>query len=111
MTGGETPQKMPRRAEWLFVLKCYAAAGGAPSLAVENPSIAPLGIADWNERLDAAVGVVLRPGHKIRPFRNGVEIFPRMLKAIQGASRSIEFLFFIYKNGDVAEQMCDALVE
>jgi len=102
---------LPRRAEWLFFLEHYAAAGGAPSLATDQVSSNPLGIHDWAQRLEAAVGVVLRSGHKVTPFRNGVEIFPRMLRAIASASVSIEFLFFIYQDGEVAHEICDALID
>ncbi|MEJ2540218.1 MAG: phospholipase D-like domain-containing protein [Gemmatimonadota bacterium] len=43
------------------------------------------------------------------PLRNGVEIFPAMLEAIDDARSSIEFETFVYWSGDVARRMAEAL--
>ncbi len=102
--------RLPQRAEWEFNLKLYAALGGAPSLS--RPPRDPDSLSDdhWKMLFEHALGVSLRPGHAIERFRNGIEIFPPMLRAIESAQRSIEFLFFVYWGGDVARRFCDALV-
>lgn len=102
--------QLPRRAEWEFNLKLYAATGGAPSFA--RPGRQPDSLSDphWHQLFEHAIGVSLRPGHTIGCFRNGSQIFPPMLRSIESARRSIEFLFFVYWGGDVAQRFCDALV-
>lgn len=50
-------------------------------------------------------------GNTIEILRNGDEIFPSMLDAIRGATRSIDFLTFVYWQGEVTEQFADALSE
>ena len=62
-------------------------------------------------RLAEALGVPFTTATDVRPLRNGTEIFPAMLGAIASAERSIEFETFIYWSGDIAERMCDALVD
>jgi len=45
----------------------------------------------------------------VEPLRNGVEIFPAMLEAIDEAEESIEFETFVYWSGDIARRMAEAL--
>lgn len=59
--------------------------------------------------LEAVLGTPFTDGNAIRRYRNGDEIFPTMLQAIQGARETIEFLTFVYWTGDVAEAFADAL--
>ena len=42
---------------------------------------------------------------------NGDEIFPAMLAAIRSARRTITFTTYLYEDGDVADQVADALAE
>ena len=44
-------------------------------------------------------------------LRNGCQIFPAMLDAIASASRSVEFLTFIYWTGEIAELFARALAD
>lgn len=48
-------------------------------------------------------------GNRVEPLRNGVEIFPSMLEAIDEATRSIELETFVYWKGDIARKTADAL--
>lgn len=48
-------------------------------------------------------------GNRLVLLRNGVEIFPPMLEAIERARESVNFLTFIYWTGDIAERFADAL--
>lgn len=61
--------------------------------------------------LESVVGVPFTDGNRIEVYRNGVEIFPAMLGAIRGAQTSIEFLTFIYWNGNIAREFAAALAE
>jgi len=60
-------------------------------------------------RLTEALGAPFVDGHRVDPLRNGVEIFPAMLEAIDDARESIEFETFVYWSGDVARRVADAL--
>lgn len=57
---------------------------------------------------EAVIGEVFTEGNSVRVLRNGVEIFPAMLDAIRSATRTIEFVTFVYWTGDVAVEFADA---
>lgn len=59
--------------------------------------------------LEASLGVPFVEGNEVDILRNGVEIFPAMITAIDDARESVDFLTFIYWGGDVAERFADAL--
>ncbi len=50
-------------------------------------------------------------GNRIDILRNGVQIFPAMLEAIESASERIDFLTFVYWKGDIARRMAEALAD
>ena len=50
-------------------------------------------------------------GNSIDVLKNGIQIFPAMLSAIQAAERSIEFVTFVYWQGEVARNFAHALAE
>ena len=54
-------------------------------------------------------GVPVSPGNRLDLLRNGEQIFPAMLAAIQDALRSIDLLTFVYWSGDIGTQFADAL--
>jgi cardiolipin synthase len=62
-------------------------------------------------RVEGIVGIPATDGNRIAPLRNGVEIFPAMLAAIEAAEHTIEFLTFVYWEGEIAERMAEALAE
>ena len=61
------------------------------------------------------LGVLLGPafvgGNRFQALRNGDEIFPAMLAAIQGARTSINFESYIYWSGEIGQRFADALAE
>jgi len=59
--------------------------------------------------LEAVLGVSVSSGNKIDVLKNGDQIFPAMLEAIDAAERSIDFLTFIYWNGEIGEQFAEHL--
>jgi cardiolipin synthase len=48
-------------------------------------------------------------GHDLVVLRNGDEIFPAMIRAIERARRSIDFETFVYWQGDIAIRFAEAL--
>jgi cardiolipin synthase len=59
--------------------------------------------------LEAVLGVSASSGNRVDVLRNGDEIFPAMLEAIDEAERSIDFLTFIYWNGDIGKGFAEHL--
>lgn len=59
--------------------------------------------------LETALGCTFSSGNRIEVLRNGVEIFPPMLEAIERAAETIEFLTFVYWSGAIARRFAHAL--
>ena len=59
--------------------------------------------------LEQVLGIPFSSGNAVEVLRNGDEIFPAMLNAIQIAETSIDFLTFVYWTGDIADRFADAL--
>ena len=57
------------------------------------------------------VGASVQDGNRIEHLRNGAEIFPAMLDAIDAARDSVHFLTYVYWTGDIAERCARALEE
>lgn len=66
---------------------------------------------DLHQKLETALGAPFSRGNRITVLRNGVEIFPAMLEAIDAARETIEFLTFVYWSGDIAVRFADALAD
>ena len=60
---------------------------------------------------DAALGTLLGPpivsGNLVATLRNGDEIFPAMLEAINGAQRTVTFETYIYWSGDIGKAFAE----
>lgn len=65
----------------------------------------------FRREMDAMLGPAVLPGNAITALQNGDEIFPAMLQAIRGATRSITFETYIYWSGDIGKAFADALKE
>lgn len=59
----------------------------------------------------ATVGARFVEGNRLKVLKNGVEIFPEILEALAGATKTIEFLTFVYWQGDIARKVADTLAE
>ena len=61
--------------------------------------------------LEGVIGVPATEGNRVEVLRNGDEIFPAMLEAIDQAEHTIDFLTFVYWAGEVGEEfgrhLCD----
>lgn len=61
--------------------------------------------------LEAFVGITFSERNSVMRLRNGVEIFPALLRAVRLAQDRIDFVTFVYWTGDIARQMATALAE
>ena len=53
--------------------------------------------------LEGVIGVPATEGNPVEVLRNGDAIFPAMLEAIDDAQHTIDFLTFVYWNGEIGE--------
>lgn len=65
----------------------------------------------FRREMDAILGPGVLAGNEITALQNGEQIFPAMLDAIRGASRSITFETYIYWSGEIGKTFADALKE
>jgi cardiolipin synthase A/B len=63
----------------------------------------------WQLRLQTLLGTPATTGNEIRVLRNGVQIFPAMLDAIDAAERTVDMVTFVYWRGDIARRFADTL--
>ena len=66
---------------------------------------------EFQRTLEAMVGIPATHGNRIQVLRNGDEIFPAMLEAIENASRTIDFLTFVYWKGEIGKEFAVRLCE
>ena len=59
--------------------------------------------------LEGVIGVPATEGNRIDVLRNGDEIFPAMLSAIDEAQHTVDFLTFVYWSGSIGTKFADAL--
>lgn len=59
--------------------------------------------------LEQTIGIPFSKGNSVSVLKNGDEIFPAMLNAIQDANECIDFLTFVYWHGDIADRFAEAL--
>ena len=64
---------------------------------------------DWSRTIHSLLGVPSTFGNDVRVLRNGDEIFPAMLRAIEGATTTVDLVTFVYWSGDIAQRFADAL--
>ncbi len=60
-------------------------------------------------RLETMLGQPMQPGNTITRLRNGDQIFPAMVRAMQAATRSIDLLTFVYWTGVPARVIGETL--
>ena len=61
--------------------------------------------------LEGLVGIPATEGNRVEILRNGDEIFPAMLAAIEAAENTVDFTTYVYWKGGIAERFADALAE
>jgi cardiolipin synthase len=65
----------------------------------------------WRQVVEAIVGIPVTEGNRVDVLRNGDEIFPAMLEAIENATETVDFLTYVYWSGDIAERFARTLAE
>ncbi|SDG28999.1 cardiolipin synthase [Onishia taeanensis] len=63
----------------------------------------------YRTELEYALGAPFTAGNHVDVMRNGVEIFPAMLDAIEDAKASIDLVTYVYWTGDIAQRFAAAL--
>jgi cardiolipin synthase A/B len=75
-----------------------------------SPDDDPAAMAElWQLRLQTLLGTPATTGNEIRVLRNGVEIFPAMLDAIDAAEHTVDLVTFVYWRGAIARRFADTL--
>ncbi len=63
----------------------------------------------WADRLHSVIGIPPTAGNEVTVLRNGVEIFPAMISAIEAASDTVDLVTFVYWSGHIADRFAQAL--
>jgi cardiolipin synthase len=63
----------------------------------------------YRRALEGLLGTPATEGNQVDVLRDGVEIFPAMLEAIEQAQRTVDLLTFVYWQGDIAQRFGEAL--
>jgi cardiolipin synthase len=63
----------------------------------------------FRRTLEGVIGVPATEGNRIDVLRNGDEIFPAMLEAIEAAENTIDFLTFVYWEGSIGGEFAQRL--
>ena len=69
----------------------------------------PPGGNDWPDRIHSVLGISATDGNRVQVLRNGAEIFPAMLDAIDRAERTVDLVTFVYWEGAIARRFAHAL--
>jgi cardiolipin synthase A/B len=84
------------------------------SVAAQNPAEA-VELTDPAKRfrrvVEGVIGVPATEGNRIDVLRNGDEIFPSMLEAIENAESTIDLLTFVYWEGSIGREFATRLVD
>ena len=65
----------------------------------------------YRRALEGLVGVPATEGNVVEILRNGDQIFPAMLSAIEESEQTIDFATYVYWTGDIAQDFAKALCE
>lgn len=63
------------------------------------------------QTMHALTGAPLSEGNQVTILKNGVEIFPSMLRTIRAAKKTINLEFYIYWDGEIGRSFAEALAE
>lgn len=81
-----------------------------PGTAAAAPDAHPdARIGRMRRRLERLIGVAATEGNALVALRNGDEIFPAMLEAIDAARHTVDMMTFVYWQGDIARRFARAL--
>jgi len=63
----------------------------------------------WADRIHSVIGMPPTDGNEITVLRNGVQIFPAMIEAVDAATQSVDMVTFVYWSGHIADRFAQAL--
>jgi cardiolipin synthase len=89
-----------------FCCSCAPDVGLKPVAAV-----VPVRSAEFRQSIGNLLGAGFSTGNRFTTLKNGDEIFPAMLSAIQGARRTVTFETYVFEKGDVPKSFANALAE
>jgi cardiolipin synthase len=75
-----------------------------------DPVTDPDRIRRSTDRLHGLLGTPSTSGNEVTVLRNGDQIFPAMLSAIDDARHTVDFVTFVYWTGPVADDFAESLV-
>lgn len=77
----------------------------------QRPAPAPAAarVQRLRRRLERLIGIAATEGNQLVALRNGDEIFPAMLEAIEAAEHTIDMMTFVYWRGQIARDFAAAL--
>jgi cardiolipin synthase A/B len=80
---------------------------------VDRPTDAERSTTDQRFRrlLEGVIGVPATEGNRVDVLRNGDEIFPAILDALENARHTIDLLTFVYWRGDIGVEIADRLCD
>jgi cardiolipin synthase A/B len=102
---------------WTVLLGFLATGGWGCSLTAERRIHKPIEVAysvrdaEFSKAMTHLLGPPLLEGNSVVELLNGDQIFPEMLKAIQGAQRTITIEQYIWSPGEVNTRFVEALSE
>lgn len=64
---------------------------------------------EWTDRLHGLLGIPPTDGNEVRILRNGDQVFPEMLGAIDAAEHTVDLVTFVYWTGDIAVRTAETL--
>lgn len=95
----------------VLVLLYLNFAGPEKKVETEIEHLYPVEDPQFLRSMGLLMGPSILDGNRVTELINGDQIFPAMLQAIRGATKTVLFETFIYWSGDIGKEMADALSE
>ncbi|MFF9909346.1 phosphatidylserine/phosphatidylglycerophosphate/cardiolipin synthase family protein [Streptomyces sp. NPDC013457] len=73
------------------------------------PAPAAARVQRLRRRLERLIGIAATEGNQLLALRNGDQIFPAMLEAVEAAEHTIDMMTFVYWRGQIARDFAAAL--
>jgi len=95
----------------LLVVLVANLSSGEKKIEHEVEHLYPVSDPQFVRSMDTLLGPAILSGNRVTALVNGDQIFPAMLDAIRGATRTITFETFIYWSGSIGKAFADALTD
>jgi cardiolipin synthase len=89
----------------------FFAVGDKPARIYTDAPVPPVSSLEFSIALSNLVGAPADRGGSVTVLNNGDEFIPELLRAIQGATRTINFSVYIWKDGDFSDKVLSALLK